>query len=330
MCCSTSPASFEPHAIHNQGLVTFGKPEPDHRRSLVVTQFGELKNIGQDVLDILLLLFPEGKLTSVMDRTSWKYGQTHLNVLVLAVWVGDLALQLAWKVLPHGGNSDMRTRMFLVGTLLRHLPAGRWAVLIADRDVIGQEWFSFLRDRGIKRCIRIRENTLIDEEKAKVEFQNLQVGQVRGLLERAWVYGSWMQVVATLSPQGERVLVASDRPIWETLTTYRRRWTVDGGMYLLSDENQGTESGTNAHDCSRSARTPVWFAVFGLGLAVENWGRKSTGRADSCHAEEKSPDHESGEVWRSGTGTCDSLGRSWSAPQKLDGEWLETKARSQP
>ncbi|GAA5504376.1 IS4 family transposase ISDge11 [Deinococcus xinjiangensis] len=227
MCCSTSPASFEPHAIHNQGLVTFGKPEPDHRRSLVVTQFGELKNIGQDVLDILLLLFPEGKLTSVMDRTSWKYGQTHLNVLVLAVWVGDLALQLAWKVLPHGGNSDMRTRMFLVGTLLRHLPARRWAVLIADREFIGQEWFSFLRDRGIKRCIRIRENTLIDEEKAKVEFQNLQVGQVRGLLERAWVYGSWMQVVATLSPQGERVLVASDRPIWETLTTYRRRWTVE-------------------------------------------------------------------------------------------------------
>lgn len=121
----------------------------------------------------------------------------------------------------------MRTRMFLVGTLLRHIPARRWAVIIANREFIGQEWFTFLRDRGIKRCIRIRENILIDEEKAKVAFQDLQPGQVRGLLERAWVSGSFMQVVATLSPQGERVLIARDLPIWNTLNTYRLRWSVE-------------------------------------------------------------------------------------------------------
>lgn len=181
----------------------------------------------QDVLDVLLPLLPPGKLTFVLDRTCWKYGQTDLNFLILAVVVADVALPLAWTVLEHGGSSDSRTRMFLVGTLLRRIPAPRWAVLIADREFIGQEWFTFLRQRGIKRCIRIRENVLVDEEPARKIFQDIQPGQIRGLFERAWVSGSWMQVVATRSPTGERVLVASDLPIWHTLSAYRLRWTIE-------------------------------------------------------------------------------------------------------
>lgn len=181
----------------------------------------------QDVLDVLLPLLPEGKLTMVIDRTCWKYGQTDLNLLVLAVVVGDLALPLAWTVLDHGGNSNSRTRMFLVGMLLRRIPAKRWAVLVADREFIGQEWFNFLRWKGIKRCIRIRENILIDEEQARNYFQDVQPGKVRGLFEKAWISGSWMQVVATRSPTGERILVASDLPIWDTLRVYRLRWTIE-------------------------------------------------------------------------------------------------------
>lgn len=181
----------------------------------------------QDVLDVLLPLLPPGKLTFVLDRTCWKSGQTDLNLLVLAVVVADVALPLAWTVLGHGGSSDSRTRMFLVGTLLRRIPAPRWAVLIADREFVGQEWFTFLRQRGIKRCIRIRENILVDQEPARKVFQDIQPGQIRGLFERAWVSGSWMQVVATRSPAGERVLIASDLPIWHTLSVYRLRWTIE-------------------------------------------------------------------------------------------------------
>ena len=194
---------------------------------MVARTFHETNLTPQDVCDVLLPLLPPGKLTFVMDRTNWKLGTSDLNLLVLGVALGDVVLPLAWKVLPHGGNSDMRCRMLLVGLLLRRLPARRWAVLIADREFIGQEWLSFLRDRNIKRCIRIRENTVLDDEPARDYFQTLKPGEVRGMFERVWVYGSWMQVVATLSPQGERVLVASDLSGWDTLTIYRRRWGIE-------------------------------------------------------------------------------------------------------
>lgn len=90
-----------------------------------------------------------------------------------------------------------------MGLLLKRLPAQRWAVLIADREFIGQECFGFLRDREIKRCIRIWENTLIDDFPARAAFQDLKPGEVRSVFER--------------------VLVASDLSLWETLTTYRKR-----------------------------------------------------------------------------------------------------------
>ena len=114
------------------------------------------------------------------------------------------------------------TRIALVQRLLKFIPAKRWKVLIADREFIGKDWFEFLRLKHIKRCIRIKESTQMDEHLAKDTFKNLAAGEIRGLFDKALVYGSIMQVVATKSPEGERVMVASDLPIDETLEVYRR------------------------------------------------------------------------------------------------------------
>ena len=181
----------------------------------------------QDILDVLLPLLPEGKLTLIMDRTNWKHGQSHLNLLVIGVVLGNVTLPLAWKELEHSGNSESRARMMLVGQLLKRLPARRWKVLIADREFLGQEWFTFLRRSGIKRCIRIRANTVLDGEYARDCFAELTPGQTRTLFEKAWVQGSWMRVVATLSPEGERVIIASDLSVWDTLEVYRQRWAIE-------------------------------------------------------------------------------------------------------
>ncbi|MGY2896349.1 hypothetical protein ACVWZX_004393 [Deinococcus sp. UYEF24] len=193
----------------------------------------------QDVLDVLLPLLPDGRLTMVMDmdRTNWHYGQTPLNLLVLGVALGGVVIPLVWTVLPHQGNVLARTapmktlgrscssaRILLVAQLLKLLPAKRWAVVIADREFVGREWCDYLRWRGIKRCFRSKENTRIDDELARGQFENLQPGEVRSVFEKAWVYSSLMQVVVTLSPVGERVIVASDLSVLNTLQTYQKRW----------------------------------------------------------------------------------------------------------
>lgn len=233
---------------------------------MVARTFHETRLTPQDVTDVLLPLLPTGKLTLVVDRTNWKLGAADLNLLVLGVALGGVVLPLNWKVLPHGGSSEMRARMFLVGQLLQRLPARRWAVLIADREFVGQEWFTFLRKQGLKRCIRIRESTLLDDRPARDHFQDLQSGEVRGVFDGAWVYGSWMQVVATLSPQGERVLVASDLSLWDTLSTYRLRWGIECTFALRRDEDPGLEPRTDPHDSAGSTLPSVRLPQLSAGL----------------------------------------------------------------
>ena len=185
---------------------------------------------------------------------TWYYGQTPLNLLVLGVVLGGVVLPLVWTVLPHQGNvlartAPMRTlgrssaaaRILLVSRLLKVLPAKRWAVLIADREFVGKEWCVYLRWKGIKRCFRIKENTRVDGELAQDQFTNLQPGEVRALFEKAWVYGSWMQVVVTRSPAGERVIVASDLSVLDTLRTYQRRWGVECTFSALKSRGLGLE-----------------------------------------------------------------------------------------
>jgi len=128
-----------------------------------------------------------------------------------------------------------------VARLLKVLPAKRWAVLIADREFVGKEWCVYLRWKGIKRCFWIEENTRIDDLLAKEQFQDLQPGEVRPVFENAWVYGTWMRVVVTLSPAGDSVIVASDLSVLDTLFTYKRRWGVECTFSAMKTRGLGLE-----------------------------------------------------------------------------------------
>ncbi|WP_229784182.1 hypothetical protein [Deinococcus sedimenti] len=80
--------------------------------------------------------------------------------------------------------------------------------LVADREFIGGAWFRFLRRKDIKRAIRIRKNAMADELRVDAWFGDLKVGEVS--CERGNVYGEVMQVVATRSPAGDPVAIATD------------------------------------------------------------------------------------------------------------------------
>lgn len=111
--------------------------------------------------------------------------------------------------------------------LLRVFPACRWRGLVADREFVGAEWFGFLRKKGIKRAVRIKKNTKLDELRADKWFQDIQHGQYRCLAEKVYVFGEVMQVVATRSPAGDLVLIATDFDVWDTIKLYRMRWSIE-------------------------------------------------------------------------------------------------------
>ena len=45
--------------------------------------------------------------------------------------------------------------------------------------------------------------------------------------EKIWVFGELMRVVATRSPVGDLVIIATDVQVWETWKLYRLRWSVE-------------------------------------------------------------------------------------------------------
>ena len=252
-------------ALHRKIALHLPRTASLHSKTRVVARvFHDLQLTSKDVLDVLLPLLPSGRLTMVMDRTTWHYGQTPLNILVLGVALGGVVLPLIWTVLPHQGNSSGAARILLVARLLKVLPAKRWAVLIADREFVGKEWCAWLSWKGIKRCFRIKENTRIDDLLAKEQFQDLQPGEVRSVFEKAWVYGTWMRVVVTLSPAGDRVIVASDLSVLDTLFTYKRRWGVECTFSAMKARGLGLED-THMTAPDRLSR------LFGLLCIVLAW-----------------------------------------------------------
>jgi len=135
----------------------------------------------QDVCDVLLPLLPDGKLTLIMDRTTWHSGQTPLNILVLGALLGGAVIPLVWSMLLHQGNSCTAVRIRLAARLLKVLPARRWVVLIADREFVVLRW------KRIRQCVRIRENTRSEDELVRDLLTMLQPEKVHTLFERTWV-----------------------------------------------------------------------------------------------------------------------------------------------
>jgi hypothetical protein len=184
-------------------------------------------------LTFLLALLPPGKLLLSMDRTTWERGNAPLTLLVLGVVLHGYTVPLIWTALDHDGNSGTVRRIGLGSRRLKALPAARWKGLVADREFIGGEWFRFLRRKDIKRAIRIRKNAVVDELRVDAWFGDLKVGDVRCLAERANVSGEVMQVVATRSPAGDLVAIATDFSVWDTCVLYRARWSVESTFASL-------------------------------------------------------------------------------------------------
>lgn len=204
-----------------------GKSAAEAKKRRVERAIHDEQLTAQVFLALLLVHLPRGKVLMSVDRTTWEHGAAPLNLLVLGAVVHGYTIPLIWIALDHTGNSDTRARMWLVLKLLSALPARRWKGLVADREFIGAEWFRFLRRKGIRRAIRIRKDTVLDDLRADICFADLQQGQFSVLAEHTWVFGERLRVVATRSPRGDLVIIATDFGVWETWKLYKLRWSVE-------------------------------------------------------------------------------------------------------
>lgn len=182
---------------------------------------------GDEVGRLVLSLLPLERYTLLLDRTNWKWGRQNINFLTFAVLYQGKAIPLCWTLLEHGGCSDQATRSRLLTRLIALIPPGRITCVLADREFIGLEWFDDLRNKRIKRTIRIKENTRVGGMPARAYLGNLKHGQTRALYRKKMVFGSMMQMVATRSLAGELVILATDLDVRRALCEYAKRWAIE-------------------------------------------------------------------------------------------------------
>ena len=99
-----------------------------------------------------------------LDRTHWKFGRCHINILMRGIIHEKIGIPFFWMVLNKAGNSNAEERTDLMAKRNNVFPDQPIATLSGDQEFIGERWMRWLHERGIPFVLRLKENMFIWKE----------------------------------------------------------------------------------------------------------------------------------------------------------------------
>ena len=242
---------------------------------------------------ILSTLPKSGKFYLVIDRTNWKFGQKKINILMLGVIYRDNAIPLFWEMLDKGGSSDTEERKQILEKAVKVLGKQRIRALLADREFIGVKWFKYLMDEGIEFHIRmpkqIRRGSSLERGRKSINslFRFLPQMNKLDYPKQVNILGYRLLVSGMKSNNGEYCVVVSSRNNIDSLTKYRKRWTIENMFGAFKTRGFNFED-THLKDLERIKKLILvvgiayfWSIMTGIWLdninpiKLKNHGRKA-------------------------------------------------------
>jgi len=186
------------------------------------------------------------KWVLTMDRTNWKLGKSNVNLLVLGVAYKGMAIPLLWKFLTieeeidgelrergKRGNSNTEERKDMISDFIEIFGVEKIASLTADREFIGEKWFNWLKENKIPFVIRLKSNSLIDEnyfgsKDLKELFSHIKKDEFYAF-GKTEIFNTELYlggIKATKSKEA-LILVSDHKMDKETLSTYKKRWEIE-------------------------------------------------------------------------------------------------------
>ena len=92
---------------------------------------------GRRKRELTMLMAVRERKILILDRTEWHFGKPVINILVLAVQYGEIAVPILWRVMNRRGNSETSIRMELIAKSVELFSRQRIAYLTGDREFIG-------------------------------------------------------------------------------------------------------------------------------------------------------------------------------------------------
>ncbi|MFT5906690.1 MAG: hypothetical protein ACI9E1_002302 [Cryomorphaceae bacterium] len=184
-----------------------------------------------DIGDFVLSQFsrPKDGCTLAMDRTNWKFGKTHINILTVGVVIKGIALPIAWKVLPQTtkrGNSNTAQRIAIIENVLKLLPAESIYALTMDREFIGKSWLKWLDDQSVDFIVRIKKSHKINGVSAEI-FRQKRSSKTPSRVD-LWGLKFYFGAKAINRGRDSHLYVISNKfTAKDALKIYKQRWSIE-------------------------------------------------------------------------------------------------------
>ena len=99
------------------------------------------------------------KLYLAIDRSQWK----NLNLLMVSVIWSRRAIPLAWRLLPHIGNSNQEEQESVLSSVLARFKNYQ-IVVLGDREFYSLDLATWLQARNVGFCLRLKKATCLEVE----------------------------------------------------------------------------------------------------------------------------------------------------------------------
>ncbi len=210
---------------------------------------------------LLVRLVPvgDGPWRLTLDRAHWTFGQVDINFLVLGIAYRGIALPVFWSVLTTAGSSNTAERIALMERFLAVFGVKRIAVLLADREFVGEAWFRWLQVRQIPFHQRIKRDTHVPNPwnrmtRVDALLASLQPDQARLLPGRRPVWGHFVHRSGLRLDDGELLILATfSAPHNQAIEAYADRWHVETLFACLKSRSFNFEQ-THLRDAARLSK----------------------------------------------------------------------------
>ncbi len=215
-----------------EAFQTSAKEASTYRR---VQRFFKSFSFDMSFIVILVskLFIMDEKCILIMDRTNWKWGKRHINILMLSIEHFGIGIPLFWTVLDKGGTSSSNDRMDLLKRVIKRLGPENIQVLLADREFIGEVWFRFLINENIPFVIRVKQNFMAGGIRNGYEVPIRELLKKLGRKKRhinhpivLWGHALFASVEHAKGAK-EPMIVVSNEPFPNPLSLYRWRWGIE-------------------------------------------------------------------------------------------------------
>lgn len=166
-----------------------------------------------------------------MDRTHWKFGKHHINILMISIVYQGTAIPVVWKLLGKAGDSSQSERIALTRALLWFLTDEQKATiqaLTADREFIGYRWLTYLLDQQLDFVIRIRKDALVSYgHRTRHAYQVFATPQLRVLRKTRSVFGLSLHMSGQQLNDSEYLILLSTLKGKQMVALYQQRWKIE-------------------------------------------------------------------------------------------------------